>query len=203
MGEIIQAQDGYEEFPIAPDAHSGDLGENRLAIGRSAVIVEAAFHTNPDDAAALQDPVFRTAAMKGVEKGARLFELGEPCTPYNITDIPDISGPWGSTLTFEISYEGFPQYPVILEVILLSCTGICEPGGGIIPSEIPSPIQVGLACNGEQDDPPVEAEWRVSLIDEDGVKGSYDFTSVCGVSGGATTSTHSHGTPTISVMPLR
>lgn len=183
MKEIINAQDGYEDFPVATSPHAAtDNGENRIAKG-PAIIVETAFHSNPIDAAALQDPVFQAAAMKGVEKGVRLYEEGEPCTPYEITDVPDVQGPWGSTQVISIYYEGFPQYPVLLEVELLSCPTICTPGGGVINDEIPSPIQVGLLCDGAPGSPVVVSTWRVHLKDDDGVKTEHDFTSTCGVGG--------------------
>ena len=67
MREIIQAQPGYEGFPVATAPHASTThGENRLS-DVPAVIVETAFHSNAADAAALLDPVFRMAAMKGVE----------------------------------------------------------------------------------------------------------------------------------------
>jgi hypothetical protein len=69
MKEIIQAQGPYEKYNVPSQAISrSNLGENREAKMPS-VIVESGFHTNASDAVALQDPVFRTAAMKGVEKG--------------------------------------------------------------------------------------------------------------------------------------
>lgn len=180
MREIIQAQPGYEEFPVAaaPHAQSGH-GENSLA-QVPAVIVETAFHSNASDAAALLDPVFRMAAMKGVEKGYRLNQQNEPCTPYAITDIPDISVPWGAAPYIEIYYEGFPQYPVELTVENLTCGAICTPGAGVINSDYPSPVIMAFSCDGDPDSPPASADWRVRLKDADGVETSFEYNTMCG-----------------------
>lgn len=75
MREIIRAQPGYRDFPIRESSTSARHGENRIGKMPS-VIIETAYHSNPDDVAALQDPVFRSASMKGVEKGYRLWATG-------------------------------------------------------------------------------------------------------------------------------
>ncbi|MGO4778447.1 N-acetylmuramoyl-L-alanine amidase, partial [Lysobacter sp. 2RAB21] len=77
MKETIHALPAYANFtvPAAPTPSDGE-GETRLAAMPS-VIVEVAFHSNPTDAAALKDPAFRTAAMKGVEKGYRIHTQGK------------------------------------------------------------------------------------------------------------------------------
>ncbi|WP_262228470.1 N-acetylmuramoyl-L-alanine amidase family protein [Stenotrophomonas maltophilia] len=80
MREVIHAQPGYKNFPVRAESTADGHGENR--IGRMpSVIVETAYHSNPDDVAALQDPVFRSASMKGVEKGYRLWATGKTCEP--------------------------------------------------------------------------------------------------------------------------
>ena len=115
-----------------------------------------------------------------VEKGYRLNRQGEPCTPYEITDVPDVSAPWGGVAVVSISFEGFPQYPVELEVVDSQCSTICTPGGGTLPSEWPSPIQMSLTCDGDPGFPPANAQWRVTLRDADGVETNYDYNSYCG-----------------------
>lgn len=198
MREIIQAQPGYEEFPVAPSPHAqSGHGENSLA-QVPAVIVETAFHSNASDAAALLDPVFRMAAMKGVEKGYRLNQQNEPCTPYAITDIPDISVPWGAAPYIEIYFEGFPQYPVELTVENLSCGAVCTPGSGVINSDYPSPVLMTFTCDGDPDSPPAAADWRVRLKDADGVETKFDYNTRCG-GGFAKHVPRAEGTPT----PLR
>ncbi len=194
MKEIIQAQDGYEDFPVAAASHSSTgHGENNHA-AVPAVIIETAFHSNPDDAAALQDPIFRTAAMKGVEKGYRLHMANESCTHYEIIDVPDVSAPWGGSAVVSIHYEGFPQYPVEVTIEDVACSVLCTPGGGMIASEWPSPIEVGFACHGDPDAPPGTAQWRVTFTDDDGVSTEFEYSSICGGSG-STASTRSKAAP--------
>lgn len=155
MGEIINAQPGYEEFPVSSAPMAGNQIEvMHTGLTFPSIIVETAFHTNPTDAIALLDPVFQSAAMKGVEKGYRLHRQNEDCTPYEITDVPDVSAPWGSSVLVSISFQGFPQYPVELEVVDAECSTICTPGGGTLPSEWPSPIQLNMNCDGDPDSPP-------------------------------------------------
>src|SRR3546814_1917069 len=76
------------------------------------VVLEVGFHTNSSDAAALKDPAFREAAMKGVEKGLRLKAEGKTCEPFKIASIPNVSGPHNTDIPAEIHYKGYPQFPV-------------------------------------------------------------------------------------------
>jgi hypothetical protein len=177
MREIITAQDGYEDF-IVGDASiaSLDYGENTIA-EIPAVLVEVAFHSNPDDAAALLDPPFRTAAMKGVEKGYRLHGEGKPCTDFEITDIPDIGNrptPPGVYAALVAFFEGYPQSPATAEVEILSCpsTVICE--GGMYPVLVEfSPAFIPFRCGGAPTEPEV-ISFRTRLIDADNVKTEWD-----------------------------
>lgn len=171
MKEIIQAQEGYDSFPVQSNARTdGNYGENRLAL-MPAVVVEIAFHTNAGDAAALQDPVFQGAAMKGIEKGYRLHEEGEPCEPFDITDIPDSTGPHGGRALVDVYYEGFPQYPLQLVVELVTCPPgyTCTPGQLTITEES-MPVTYGITCSTSPGSPPATATWRTTLTDDDGVE---------------------------------
>lgn len=107
MEEVIQAQDGYEDFIVSPFPHTENLGENTLA-QMTAVLVEVAFHSNPDDAAALLDPTFRLASMKGVEKGYRLHKEDRPCTHLGWVGITDGSAAHGDYVVTYATFEGFP-----------------------------------------------------------------------------------------------
>jgi N-acetylmuramoyl-L-alanine amidase len=62
MKELIQAQEPYRDYLVVSEPGQDNFGETRVAKMPS-VIVESGFHTNASDALALQDPVFRTAAM--------------------------------------------------------------------------------------------------------------------------------------------
>lgn len=203
MREIIQAQDGYDEFPVAATSHaSTNHGENNHA-QVPAVIVETAFHSNAADAAALLDPVFRTAAMKGVEKGFRLHRRDEPCEHFNVTSVPNVSGPWGTNPTVSIHYEGFPQHPIKLNYTNMTCIGgTCDSGEIIFnPTVQSSPLQFQYACNGTPDYPASQLPWRIHLTDADGVTtDEFDFTMSCGGgSGGESGHASTGGRPAVVV----
>ncbi|MEQ1559785.1 MAG: hypothetical protein ABL933_12710 [Methyloglobulus sp.] len=129
MDELIHAVPAYKSFPVAkaPTNYSSHA-ETKLP-NKPNAIIETAFHDNPTDAAALKDANFQTAAMKGVEKGYRLFKENQPCKHFDITSIPNVSTPWGTSVTLKIYYEGFPQFPVKLEDRIVNCgDGTCTPG---------------------------------------------------------------------------
>ena len=66
MKELINSVEDYPDYAVALAPEIGRHGENVQA-DMPSVIIETGFHTNTSDATALQDPVFRTASMKGVE----------------------------------------------------------------------------------------------------------------------------------------
>lgn len=129
MKELIQSTPGYESFVVAPAPHSEDKGENRLATMPS-IIVETAFHTHPEDAAALLDPVFRAASMKGVEKGHRLFRDGKDCTPLALSKIDRVTVPANGAAETSVRFDGHPQFPVTpqLHACLLHPAGRLQGG---------------------------------------------------------------------------
>lgn len=184
MKEIIQAQDDYEDFPVSSAAHSGMLGENRWAQGRRAVIVENGFHSNPLDAAALSDPIFREASMKGVEKGARLYEAGKPCRHFQLEELEDIDQPWGVTGILEIPFEGFPQFPVTVKVAQQNCGSVCGYHEVMVEEEVESPFIFPWYCDGAPPGhpplPPIEFQVTAEDVDrvETDPKG---FVFTCGV----------------------
>ncbi len=166
MKEVVQAQSGYESFAVAPDVHSDNKGENREAHMPS-IIVETAFHTNSDDAKALLDPAFRSAAMKGVEKGYRLWAAGKACEPLVLNAIADIDVPVQSSRAFDLGYLGNPQHPLVAQFSLASCSepGACTPWEATFDDPA-TPMTIDLACNGSS---PGIARWSVVLRDADGV----------------------------------
>ncbi|MBB1087813.1 N-acetylmuramoyl-L-alanine amidase [Lysobacter sp. SG-8] len=172
MKELIQAQGPYEDYYVATAAEPNNKGKNRLAEMPS-VIVESGFHTNPSDAAALKDPAFRTAAMKGVEKGYRLHAEGEPCKEFRVTDIPMIgagSNPPGKYVPLLAHYEGYPQLPATIEIETLHCPAGVECEDGTYPTMgTESPLLFPFRCGG---DPPEQQiiEFRARLTDADGVR---------------------------------
>jgi hypothetical protein len=173
MKELIQAQKNYQNFPVDTQPRMEDKGENRLAEMPS-IIVEIGFHTNAGDAAALRDPVFRTAAMKGVEKGLRLTRQGETvCRPFEIAAIPPAQGTHGSSTRVSIDYRGFPQFPVIAKVEFVECPGgaTCNGGQVTIPSPTESPLSYSVRCFSPTDTSvTLTGTMRTTLTDADDVR---------------------------------
>lgn len=166
MREVIHAQPGYENFPVRAESAADGHGENRIGKMPS-VIVETAYHSNPDDVAALQDPVFRSAAMKGVEKGYRLWASGKTCEPLVLNAIADIDVPVQSSRAFDLGYRGNPQHPLVAQFSLASCSepGACTPWEATFDDPA-SPMTIDLACNGSSSG---IARWSVVIRDADGV----------------------------------
>lgn len=148
MREVIHAQPGYEGFPVRSESVADDHGENRIATMPS-IIVETAYHSNPGDVAALQDPVFRAASMKGVEKGYRLWAAGKTCEPLALHPIPDVDVLVQSSRDVGLGYTGNPQYPLAVELSLTSCSeaGACTPTTTTFDDPV-KPLAITLACNG-------------------------------------------------------
>ncbi|WNH51976.1 N-acetylmuramoyl-L-alanine amidase [Stenotrophomonas oahuensis] len=183
MREIIRAQPGYEQFPVRNTASDGRHGENRIATMPS-VLVEIAYHSNPDDFAALQDPVFRTASMKGVEKGVRLFREGKVCEPFKLNRLPDVSMVVGSSQELPMTFLGNPQYPVTMEFTIANCStpGACKATQTVFddPAE---PIKANMRCRGVLAG---IARWSVVLRDVDGVvTAPVEFQQTCHKPGAA------------------
>jgi N-acetylmuramoyl-L-alanine amidase len=182
MDELIHAIDKYKGYIVSGKADAkSDLAENRLARMPSA-IVESGFHTNPKDAVALQDSAFRTAAMKGVEKGFRLTNDDKPCKHFNITDIPNVTAPDGARPTVKVYYEGYPQFPIKTKIEYIPCPIDplpCPDLGGIIPDPIDSPMVVSVGeCVGVG-----VQKFKTTMIDTDGVKTSKEHTLTCTAGG--------------------
>lgn len=170
MKELVSSLSRYKNYYFPRVGDQGRHGENRLAAMPS-IIVEMGFHTNPNDALALQDPLFRTAAMKGVEKAYRLHSEGKGCEPLSVERITDVTTSSGSRAEVEVHFEGHPQFPVTLDVE----PAVCQPGwtcyGGQVvlrqPAESPLRFQVECgAGNGGS------SRWRTTMRDADGVTGA-------------------------------
>lgn len=177
MRELIHAQPGYENYPVRAESAADGHGENRIGKMPS-VIVETAYHSNPDDVAALQDPVFRSASMKGVEKGYRLWASGKTCEPLALRPVPDTDVPIQAARDIELGYAGNPQYPLSVELSLTSCSeaGACTPWATTFDDPA-KPLTINLACNGP--DPGV-ARWSAVLRDADGVATApVEFSQAC------------------------
>ncbi|MNV64934.1 hypothetical protein D3C71_1576000 [compost metagenome] len=132
-------------------------------------IVEVAFHTNPTDAAALLDPAFRTASMKGVEKGYRLFREGKGCVPLKVEPIDAILLSAGRAETVDVAFEGHPRYPIELVTTNVGCPPgwICSDGKVHIAAPDEKPSQIVLKCENAGSAP---LFWNTQVVDADGVK---------------------------------
>ena len=75
MKEAIHASPNYKQWAVESVTRFTNTAETRVGTMPS-VIVEVGYHTNLDDAAALHNATFRTVAMKGVEKGYRMYKEG-------------------------------------------------------------------------------------------------------------------------------
>nr|WP_312964386.1 N-acetylmuramoyl-L-alanine amidase [Stenotrophomonas indicatrix] len=168
MRELITAQEGYADFPVPRDGVAAGHGENNFATMPS-IVVEVAFHTNAADAAALQDPVFRVASMKGVEKGYRLFREGKGCVPLEAEPIQGIRLPQGSSQQVDVAFEGYPQYPIELVTTNVGCPPgwTCSDGKVRITSPDDKPSQITLRCENAGSAPIL---WDTRVVDADGVK---------------------------------
>lgn len=186
MEETIRSQDGYEDFPVSSSYHTSNHAENTLATMPS-VIVETAFHTNPDDAAALLDPVFQEASMKGVEKGYRLHNEEKPCTHLALLEVTDGSAPHGGNAIIYATFEGYPQYPLMLELDVVECAPGWSCSGGFAVWEEedpnwPNDIAWQSLCDSQPEDDPATHTMRARLIDVDNVTTDWEqYTITCGV----------------------
>ncbi|MEK8034066.1 N-acetylmuramoyl-L-alanine amidase [Ideonella sp. DXS29W] len=172
MGELIHAKEGYEEYTVPKNSSPRDnLGENSKA-NMPSVIIEAGFHTNASDAAALQNPVFRTAAMKGVEKGYRLTGEGKPCELFKVNKIENSTGLQGVPIPVKVPYKGYPEFAVTATVEITSCpSGWTCTGGSVTYSEkTPSPLKYTFTCNVTSPMPAATFGLRTTLKDIDDVK---------------------------------
>lgn len=167
MKELIHSLPEYGAFTVAPAPHALNKGENREAHMPS-IIVETAFHTNPEDAKALQDPVFRSASMKGVEKGYRLWATGKTCEPLSGQPIADVDVPSGDSREVDVAFAGHPQFPISLITRNTLCPSGWSCSGRTVVIDSPDqPSRMQLSCGRNS----VGAlGWETHVLDADGVK---------------------------------
>ena len=146
---------------------SDEYAENNGSM--PSALVEIAFHTHVDDARALQDTTFRTASMKGVEKGHRMWGEGKPCQALAINSVTNSSAPKGSKATSTIQFAGYPAFPVTLTLDIVQCpTGwSCTGGKSTYSSAGASSLLWDFTCRAST---PGTVRTRSTLTDADGVK---------------------------------
>lgn len=178
MKESIHAQPGFEEYPVAATPHEANLAENREAKMLS-VIAEVGFHTNAEDAAAIADPQFRKAAMRGMEKGYRMYLRGATPEAFAIVDHPDITLKRGESGHLSAPFKGNPTFPVLRVTKALQCpAGWKCTGGTQSLTETASPFVTKAGCASSN---PGEGTilWEVEFTDAYGLKSTAQFNMHC------------------------
>jgi N-acetylmuramoyl-L-alanine amidase len=182
MKEVINATSGYEQWLVRAAEGSTEYGENTHALEVPAILVEVGFHSNPDNAVALLDPVFQDAAMRGIEKGYRVNRGGNACVPQKIT-VPNIVATInGPQVDVPISFVGNPQFPVTRTREFLSCpTGWTCPGreSFVISTEQPSPIIGKWSCTGSSSTKATNFDILTTTVDADGATKEYKSIFTC------------------------
>jgi hypothetical protein len=172
MKEQIRAVPAYATWAVQDTPVAENHGETRLAT-MPAVIAEVGFHTNAQDAAALQDQTFRAAATRGMEKGYRMYKLGaHTCQPFQVTSIPNVSGAHNTDIPVFIHFLGFPQFPVKASISFVTCAAgwNCTPYTKTINGPTISPMYYTIRCSAPSTTPPGTFTVKTVLTDADGVK---------------------------------
>lgn len=172
MSEQIHAVPGYAAYPVpaAPVAFS-DKGENSGTY-RPAIIVEVGFHTNPSDAAALKNANFRDGAMKGVEKGYRMWRTGKPCATFAVSSIPAAVGYTNTPFQATVDFQGYPQQPIRAETKVVSCAPGWTCANQVKTTTVLSEnqLQYQIYCTNSQQTSDATFTVDTVLVDADGVR---------------------------------
>ncbi|AWH31631.1 N-acetylmuramoyl-L-alanine amidase [Stenotrophomonas sp. SAU14A_NAIMI4_8] len=183
MKEQINAVEAYSDFAIRPALVNGNNKAEVRDAEMPTALIEVAFHSNTEDAAALQDPKFRSAAMKGVEKGYRTFMRGETdCRPLTITSVPAVTGPHLTEIPYSVQFVGSPTYPLYLRSKVVTCPPgyLCSQNSTqyAFPGDTPGTLNAVAKCTVAR---PVAGSVIVLdryLEDSDGVKSPMVRTSI-------------------------
>ncbi|TBR40080.1 MULTISPECIES: N-acetylmuramoyl-L-alanine amidase family protein [Dyella] len=120
MREQVDTLDKYRDYLIDKSARDSNYAENRESKMPS-VIVEVGFHSNPEDAAAMQDNDFVVAATRGIAKGYRAFSNGWDCSKFDIESISDVVANETESAPVSIDITGHPEIPITVEFEPLDC----------------------------------------------------------------------------------
>lgn len=181
MREAIQGQPTYKDFPVAQSTLTGNYGELRNA-DMPGVLVEVAFHSNAEDAVALQDTLFRVASMGGVEKGYRMHRDGIGCEPFKLVSVPNVSGTYSHSLEVLFHYTGHPRFPLFLQTEIIECPAGWSCRGKQWSYNVykPSPLAFNFTCGSHPTQDSATFKWRTTLRDADGiVTSAIDHTTTC------------------------
>ena len=183
MKEMIHSSEKYSSYIVRSDAVEGnDKAEVREAEMPTSLI-EFGFHTNTEDAVALQDSEFVAKATRGVEKGYRTFKKGETdCRPLTITNVPAVTGPPRRDIPYTVQFVGSPTYPLYLRSKVVTCPPnyLCSQNSTqyVSPGSAPGTLNAVARCTTAY---PVSGSVIVLdryLEDSDGVKSPMVRTSI-------------------------
>ena len=176
MKESIQSLNGYSDFLVEREPYVGNHGENRLATMPS-IIAEVGFHTNAEDAEAIKSPVFQDAAMRGLEKGYRMFREGKGCETFTV-GFPDVDLVSGESRDIDVVVGGNPRYPIRYSTHVIECTpGILCTGGSGVFYDAKEAHLTARSCRTASK--PFKIVWEVTARDEDGIVATTQSAMTC------------------------
>jgi N-acetylmuramoyl-L-alanine amidase len=198
MKESIRSTTSYADWEVSP-MPSGEegYGENTWAQMPS-VIVEVGFHTNAQDALALQNSTFRTAAVNGMAKAWHLHSQGIGCLPLKVTNIPPIQVTQNVPINWTVHYEGYPKFPLTVTTKFKTCPAgwNCAQQSNRITTETSSPLTMQWRCSVTGTVAATTFQVESVITDSDGVKSApVAHTVTCSppAAGAKAAATDSHG----------
>ena len=170
MKEIINSNTTYASWAATAQQPTTGYGENNFA-NLPAVVVEVGFKDNANDAAAMADPVFQDLMAKGIEKGARLSRESKVCKPFKLLSASNASGPYQTKPPVVVKFEGFPQYPIKVNLHVASCPrGSCTDSSFTINSTTDNTFTWNFGCNSPASTASITYGVETTAVDADGVK---------------------------------
>jgi N-acetylmuramoyl-L-alanine amidase len=175
--ESLKSNAAFEAVPVASEPSIGRYGENTYATMPS-IVAEIGFHTNKEDAAAIGSYVFRDLAMRGLEKGYRMFREGRGCEEFTVTH-PEVNLVSDTPYKADVVFAGAPRFPVKYEMAVAECTPgiICTPRYGRFKDPA-APLTIDYGCTAIKDHP-FTIKWDASFIDADGIEAKAPVTMTC------------------------
>jgi len=151
MKEMINSSEKYSEYVVRPDPDDGNEKAEVREAEMPTALVEFGFHTNTEDAVALQDGEFQSLAARGVEKGYRTYKKGETdCRPLTIKDAPPVTGPHRTEIPYTVQISGSPTYPLYLRTKIVTCPEGYRCGQDseqyIFPGDTPDTLGATATC---------------------------------------------------------
>jgi hypothetical protein len=188
MKEAVHSVGNYATWKFDDNPVSvSNKGEITLA-QVPAIIVELGFHTNPEDALAMQDDIFRGKAVNGMAKGWHLYSQGIGCKPLKITSIPPIQVTQNVPIDWTVNFEGHPKFPLTVTTAFKTCPSgwNCSQQTNRIYSETESPLKMKWRCNVTGTVAAATFQVESVITDDDGVRTApQEHTVTCSPPSGA------------------